>query len=190
MCRHRGHILYSIAIPVIAMLVCCFSACHKEVKLRTDAVSDRASIPALDASEVTTLISDSGITRYRIKARTWKVFDKAVPPYWEFPDGIYLEKFNESLQVEASLQSNYAYYNEEQELWHLVGDVHSVNLEGEEFSTPELFWNQKTERVYSDSSITIKRETSIIQGIGFESNQELTKYTIMNPTGVFPIKEE
>ena len=64
-----------------------------------------------------------------------------------------------------------------------------MNMEGERFETPLLYWDQKTESVYSDSSIVITRENSVIKGIGFRSNQEMTKYTIQRPTGVFPIKE-
>ena len=45
-------------------------------------------------------------------------------------------------------------------------------------------------RVFSDSVIHITREKSIIEGVGFESNEEMSKYTILNPTGVFPIDEE
>ena len=65
-----------------------------------------------------------------------------------------------------------------------------MNADSEFFETPQLFWNQKTERIFSDSNITITRESSIIKGVGFDSNQEMTKYTILNPTGVFPIKDE
>lgn len=180
------HILTSIAILV--MLVC-LTACHKKI-LHTDAITDRAAMPVLDGTEVTTLISDSGVTRYRIKTAKWLVFDKAQPPCWEFPEGIYLERFDEQLNVNAWLQSDYAYYDEPAQLWHLMGNVHAKNLEGEQFDTPELFWNQRTERVYSDSVIVITREASIITGVGFESNQEMTKYTIRKPTGIFPIKED
>ena len=128
-------------------------------------------------------------TRYRIEAETWKIYDKAEPSYWEFPRGIYLEKFNEDMMVEASLRADYAVYKEVEQIWHLVGNVHALNEEQEQFDTPEMFWNQKTERVYSDSSIVITREASIIQGVGFESNQSMTNYVILHPTGFFPIEE-
>lgn len=178
----------SIAIAVMAVLIL-LSGCRREVKLRADAIEDRAAIPVLEAHDVMTLISDSGVTRYRITAERWKMFDKAEPPYWEFERGVYLEKFDEQFTVQASLKADYAHYNEEEQIWHLLGNVHALNLEGEQFDTPELFWNQKTERVYSDSAITIQRETSIIYGVGFESNQEMSKYTILHPTGVFPLKD-
>jgi hypothetical protein len=72
----------------------------------------------------------------------------------------------------------------------LRGNVKALNLEGEQFETPLLFWDQEGQTVYSDSSIVITRETSIIQGVGFTSNETMTEYTILNPTGVFPIDEE
>lgn len=185
----QNHIKQSI-IAFVAVMFCCLISCTHSEKPRVDAITDRAAMPMLMADTVTTLISDSGITRYRIKTVHWEVYDKADPPYWEFPQGIYLEKFDMDLNVEASLQSDYAYYDEQAQIWELDGNVHAVNLEGEEFDTPQLFWNQKTERVYSDSVIRITRETSVITGIGFESNQSMSKYTIRKPQGVFPVKDE
>lgn len=150
----------------------------------------RSQLPVLATDSVSTLISDSGVTRYRIEAPRWLVFDKADTPYQEFPLGIYLEQFDLDLSVQASLQADYAYYDEQAQIWTLRGHVHALNREAEQFDTPELHWNQQTHRVYSDSSIHITREKSIIQGVGFDSNEEMTQYTILNPTGVFPIKEE
>ncbi len=165
-------------------------ACQRhDVRLRADAVSDRAAMPALEAQDVTTLISDSGITRYRIKANKWLIFDKADTPYWEFPAGIYLEKFNADLESDATVEADYAYYNEPAQRWTLRGNVRAVNVDGEQFETPLLYWDQKSESVYSDSSIVITKARSIIKGVGFRSNQEMTNYTILRPTGVFPIEE-
>lgn len=165
------------------------SSCHKEVRLRADAVEDRAGMPALDSRHITTLISDSGVIRYKIVAERWRVFDRAKPPYWEFPNGVYLEQFNNALLVVSSLQADSAYYNRDTQIWRLDGNVHSVNRAGEQFDTPQLFWDQKAERIYSDSAIKITKETSIIYGIGFESNQEMTQYTILKPTGIFPLND-
>ena len=94
------------------------------------------------------------------------------------------------MTVEASLKADYAYYDENAQQWTLRGNVHALNRKGEEFDTPEMKWDQKSHRVYSDTSIHITREKSIITGVGFDSNEEMSKYTILNPTGVFPIKED
>ncbi len=171
------------------MLMSC--ACsHRDVKLRTSAVQDRSLIPVLNSDEVTTLISDSGITRYRITSSKWLIFDKAEPPYWEFPKGIFLEKFDENLEIEETIKADYAHYNDEAHIWQLKGNVHAVNSKGEQFDTPELYWSQDKERIFSDSSIVITKEKSIIYGVGFEADQSMTHYTIHHPTGVIPVKNE
>jgi LPS export ABC transporter protein LptC len=174
---------------MILLMMVIIGCAKKEVRHRASAIEDRKAMPALAGEDVTTLISDSGITRYRIKAKKWLVFDKADTPYWEFPEGIYLEKFNPDLEADATVEADYAFYNEPAQRWMLRGNVLAVNLEGEQFETPLLFWDQQSESIYSDSSIVITREASIIMGVGFRSNQELTKYTILRPTGVFPVKE-
>lgn len=179
-------IIYVILLVLFCMLVGCR---RRDMRLRTEAVSDRAAIPVLEANDVATIISDSGVVRYRIKADKWKIFDKADTPYWEFPDGIYLEKFNLDLEADATVEADYAYYNEPAQRWMLRGNVHAMNLDGEHFETPLLYWDQQTESIYSDSAIVITRESSIVKGVGFRSNQSLTQYTILRPTGVFPLKE-
>lgn len=173
------------------VLAIAFTACHHESDADgSEYTKPRAEMPALSTSDVSTLISDSGVTRYRIEAELWQIYDKAEPPYQEFPAGIYLEQFDENLDVQASLKADYGHYNETEQIWMLRGNVHALNRKGEQFDSPCMYWSQKQKRVYSDTTIKITRETSIIEGVGFESNEEMSKYTILHPTGVFPIKDE
>lgn len=175
---------------VILMLALLFCACGQSSVRQSDRTESRDQTPVAVTENVMTLISDSGITRYRIETPLWLVYDKTTPPFQEFPKGIYLEQFDLDLSVKASLKADYAYYNEEMQIWILKGNVHALNRQGEQFDTPNLNWNQKTHRVYSDSIIHITREKSIITGYGFDSNEEMSEYTILNPTGIFPIDEE
>ena len=178
-----------IASNLVLLAIVLF-ACSPAEEVTHDQVPPRDSLPVLVGDTVTTLISDSGITRYRIETAQWLVYDKTEPTYQEFPKGIYLEQFDEALTVQASLKADYAYYNEPDQHWTLRGNVHAMNRKGEHFDTQELKWDQRMHRVYSDSAIHITREKSIIEGVGFESNEEMSKYTIMHPTGVFPVDEE
>lgn len=174
------------ALVALAVFIC---ACGDKGVKQSDMSQPRKNLAALVTDSVSTLISDSGVTRYRIEAPQWLIFDRTDTPYQEFPEGIYLEQFDTDLKVQASLKADYAYYDENAQQWLLRGNVHALNRKGEEFDTPEMKWDQKTHRVYSDTSIYITRETSIIEGVGFDSNEEMSKYTILNPTGVFPINE-
>ena len=137
---------------------------------------------------VTTFISDSGITRYKIIAEEWCIFDKKEPPYWAFEKGVYLEKFDSLFRIDASIKADTAYYYEKKKLWELRTNVSIRNLKGDKFDTELLFWDEKKEEIYSDKYIRIEQEDKTITGYGFESNQELTEYTIKNTTGIFTVE--
>lgn len=152
--------------------------------------SDPEKSYTMKATQVNTLISDSGITRYRVKAKEWLVFGNAKEPHSYFPEGIYVEKFDTTFHAEASIKADTAYYFDKKGLWRLIGNVEVESLQGERFNTSELFWDQKAEKVYSDKYIRIQQKEQIITGIGFESNQNMTRYRIFNSQGEFPVEEE
>jgi LPS export ABC transporter protein LptC len=187
----KKYILNRSITTAITLVVVLFLSvtCSNDKPDTIAAIVDRSSLPKLHATEITTVISDSGVTRYRISAPIWNVYDKARQPYWEFPLGIHFEKFDANLKVDANIHSQYARFNENEQLWELKGKVRSTNLQGELFETEQLFWNQREERFYSDSLIKITQKSHIITGIGFESNQSMTRYQIRQPQGIFPVEE-
>ena len=155
----------------------------------TDAITNRDSVPIMVTRDVSTYVSDSGVVRYKIITEEWKVFDRLDPSRWTFEKGIYLEKFDNKLAIEAVITADTAYYYDKKELWELRGNVHIENEQDEQFDTQLLFWDQKAKRVYSDQYIRIRQQKRVITGTGFTSNQELTNYTIKQTQGIFPIKE-
>ena len=59
------------------------------------------------------------------------------------------------------------------------------NNEGNILKTSKLFWNNKLQRVSSDAKVRITTPKEDIEGIGFESDQDLKDYTIYKVTGTF-----
>lgn len=176
------------AATVLVAAVCVFTSCSDSDQVVKSNV-DRAKIPSLRALDVHTVISDSGVTRYRMNAEEWYIFDRAEDPYWDFPKGIHLEKFTPDLKVDAELRSKYAIYYDKKRFWELHDSVHAKNLNGEQFECKSLFWDEQKELVYSEDTITIKQANKTIVGKGFTSNQSLTKYEIRNVMGVFPVSD-
>lgn len=170
------------------LLLCSCSGGDKQLG---EAITERDSIPVMDTRGVTTLVSDSGLIRYRIETEEWLVFDRKNPPYWAFEKGVYLEKFDTLFNVEANIKADTAYFYNKQELWKLVGNVHVQNLKGDKFDTDLLYWDQRKQRVYSDRYIRIEQPDfdRVIWGWGFRSNQQMTKYTILKTGGTFYFDE-
>lgn len=164
------------------------SSCSGNDKNLAESITERDSLPSMKSLGVNTLISDSGITRYKIITEEWSIFDKKNPSHWAFEKGVYLEKFDSLLRIDASIQADTAYYYEKEKLWKLMSNVHIRSQRGDKFDTELLFWDEKGKRVYSDKYIRIEQEDKTIEGYGFESNQELTDYVIRNTTGIFTVE--
>lgn len=72
---------------VVVMLLLFSASCSKEHKEVVDVEFDPDKTYTMKATDVSSLISDSGITRYRLKAKEWQIYGKAAEPHWYFPRG-------------------------------------------------------------------------------------------------------
>ncbi len=166
-------------------------SCNKKDESRVDMRFDPEVTPSMITDSVVTLISDSGITRYKLITDSWHIFDKAKEPFWYFPKGFYLERFDENLDIEATILADTAWNFTKKKLWRLKGNVEITNMDGDEFKSDELFWDQDQAKVYSDKFIEIKRGDLELKGFGFTSNQEMTDYEILKPhDGRLPYEEK
>jgi LPS export ABC transporter protein LptC len=179
--------LATVILAVVSSFFCL--SCGNRDKQLGPAVTSRDSTSVVTTLGVDMLISEQGVIRYHVIAEEWKIFDKMDPPFYSMEKGVLLEILDSLMQVESKLVADTAYYLSNDEIWHLIGNVHAENIRNEEFDTPDLFVNNRTSRMYSDSIIHIKQERQIIVGHGFDSNQNLTEYTIRKTEGVFPITE-
>ena len=179
----------TIVFGAIVMLLL-FSSCGGKKKELGEAITERDSLPSMATLGVVTYISDSGVTRYRMEAEEWLMYDRKRPSYWAFEKGVYLEQFDSLFNVDASIKADTAYFYDKQKLWKLMGNVDIKNRKGERFNTELLYWNQATEKVYSDRFIRIEQPDRIITGYGFDSNQQMTIYQIRNMGGIFYVDEE
>ena len=177
---------YGMVLLFIPYLYCCKSP----VAEQPEEDVEKELRPTLHSEDVKTLISDSGVTKYRITAKVWEVFDKTVSPYWYFPEKIYVEKFDSLYNTEASIESDTAYFFSNEKLWRLVGNVEVHNQKDEKFFTEELFWDQKKQKIYSDKFIHIERPERIIEGYGFISDEAMNDYQIINVSGIFDVEDD
>ena len=179
--------LATVILAVVSSFFCL--SCGNKDKQLGPAVTSRDSTSVITTRGVDMYISENGVIRYHVIAEEWKIFDKMKPPFYSMEQGVMLEILDTLMQVESKLVADTAYYMIDDEIWHLKKNVHAENIRNEEFDTPELFVNNRNERMYSDSVIHIKQEKQILVGRGFNSNQSMTEYTIRKTEGIFPITE-
>lgn len=176
------------AFITVAMSFPFFVSCSGEKNEIVEITFDPQTSYTLKKTNLETFLSDSGITRYKMITDTWLIFDKASEPYWYFPDGVYIEKFDTTFRIEASIKADTAHYFQRRNLWRLDGNVDISNMDGVRFETSQLFWDRNQEIIYSDSFIKITEGEEINTGIGFKSNQNMSEYRIFHTTAEFTIE--
>ena len=174
----------------VAVMFLLFPACSGNEQKQDIPATNRDSLPVMRTVGVESFISDSGVIRYKIIAEEWIVYDKLDPSFWAFEKGVYLEQFNEDFTAEATIKADTAYYYDKKKLWELRSNVHIENLKQEKFDTELLFWDEHKQEIYSDKKIRIEQADKVIIGHGFESNQQLTDYTIHNTEGIFYFEDD
>lgn len=164
-------------------------SCKDEVKSVVKHETDPETTPTVVTYDVTSLVSDSGVTKYKITTKLWNIFEEAKEPRWTFPKGLYLEELNDKFRAIATISCDSAIYFKEQQLWRLDGNVNIKNELNEKILTNQILWDQRLHEVYSDSFIHIEKIDRVIEGRGFKSNEQLTDYRLYQVQGIFPIDE-
>ncbi|MBO7301458.1 MAG: LPS export ABC transporter periplasmic protein LptC [Bacteroidaceae bacterium] len=183
-------ILNSTTIVITMIVVLVFHvSCSEKSKNGTIVTEHRDSLAVMSTYNVSTIISDSGRISYKVEAEVWKIFDRRQPPHWAFEKGVYLEKYDKEMYIEATVRCDTAYYYNEQKLWKLIGDVNIINPKGEQFYTDLMYWDQEKEKLYSDSYIKIEQDDQVTEGTGFSANQNLSVWEIKNTKGIYAIEE-
>ncbi len=172
-----------MAIITLAIL----PACRHEKKIDVAASLRPEKMPTMVTTDVSTLISDSGVTQYKIVTPVWYIYDNVDTPYWNFPKGIYLRKYDRKFKVIATIAADSARYFSAERLWRLEGNVEMTKSPRDVFLSERLFWDQGRRKIYSDTFIHIENETHTLEGTGFVSNDRLTVYRVLKPTGIFPV---
>ena len=99
-------------------------------------------------------------------------------PYTEFPKGVKIEQFGPNMQITSIITSDYAQYFEKEEKWIAKNNVVVINQKGDTLKTEELIREGKTGKIYSDKFVKIIGKDQIINGIGFESDQNMANWQI------------
>lgn len=169
-----------------ALTLLAATACREERKVDVGNLDSR-KIPTMRTTNVNTLISDSGIVQYRIVSPLWLMYEDIDTPCWRFPKGLYLRRLDRFQNVIATVAADSAIYFKNQRLWRLDGRVEITRVPKDLFQTEQLFWNERTHMLYTDSFIHIENATHMLEGDGFRSDDQLQKYTVVKPKGIFPL---
>ncbi|GAA4301179.1 LPS export ABC transporter periplasmic protein LptC [Compostibacter hankyongensis] len=108
------------------------------------------------------------------------------PPYMEINNGLRVDFYNDSLQVESILTAKKGYFNEgNNEMW-VKDSVVVINREGRRLDCQDLYWDAKKQQFYTHNPATITSPTEVLYGRnGLTANQDFSSYQILHTSGLF-----
>lgn len=188
--QHKRHTRISplLGVGCFFVLLCALACTSGEVR-PTQKVHTSDSLPFMHSVGVSTLISDSGVIRYHLVAEEWDIYTpKNQAATWKFIKGLLMLRLDEDLNVDLYVQADTAYLHQ-QRLWELRGRVRIRNVQGTRFNTEELFWDLNKHEMWNHAYMTIITPERTLEGTEFRSNEQMTRYSVANSKGDFPVSD-
>lgn len=162
------------------ILLVVFAACENSEEEIQQLTGKRIAVE--EAKQVVSYMSQGGEMRARLTAPVMNRY-QSDSPYLEFPKSLHVDFYNDSLVIESQLNAKYGRYRENEQKVFLRDSVEVFNLKKDTLKCKELWWDQNTQKFYTDKPVEIHQPDKIIFGQGLEADQSFNWYTLTKING-------
>lgn len=170
-----------LAAVVIAALV---SGCGQRPTGTTVSDDPFVSAPSQMATNIVVTFSDSTIVKARLYASVGRVFEQEAKTTMSGPVTVdFFDRDNQ--RPVARLTSDSCVVDDRTKNMTAIGNVRVVSLRRDvTLASSELSWIHSTQRIRTERAVRIETPQERINGVGFESNQDLSSYRLWRVSGV------
>lgn len=173
---------YSFFIVLVYFLTACDSEENSKVLEK-----ETFDGPSIEMDDIILIFTDSTKVKIRLKAKKQLILDNNDK---EFPEGVYIEFFDDEEEVSSKLFADRGFYTKRTNEYKAVGNAILKNIQNNnELSTEELIWLPDKEIVRADNFFTLTEEGNTHTGIGLVSDQNFESYTYSDASGPLNIEE-
>jgi LPS export ABC transporter protein LptC len=183
--RHK----FSFISLLLLVALIPFTSCENDIEVIKSLSGDQL-LPSQSMINAEIIYTDSARLQLRITAPEIHNYSNAAEKYTEFPRGVFAEFFDRAGNVESQLNSKYAIYYTDNELWEAKDSVVVINSEGEILNTDQLYWDERLKIIYSNAFVRITRPQEVIMGEGFEADETFSRWKIKKIQGTIYIQDE
>src|SRR5689334_17219586 len=139
-----------------------------------------------EAKKVESYLSQNGKTKAKLTA-PYMLRYLTDSTYIEFPRSLHVDFFDSTLAVQSTLDALYGKYHEWEKKVFLRDTVIAINkTTGDTLRAPELWWDQRTEKIYTDKPVRIFTKDKVIYGqYGLVASQDFSEYVINDANARF-----
>lgn len=180
------NIIYTISA---VLLVGCFflAACENDPAVIKALTEKKALVEK--GVDIESYMSTGGKMRAKLLAPLMYRY-QADTVYSEFPNTLYVDFYDDSVNVESKLTAMYGKYYETLNKVYLRDSVTVINKAGDTLRCPELWWDQNLKKFFTDRPARLDgKDKHIVGNQGLEATQDLKVIQFKYPTGPIQVKE-
>lgn len=166
------------------------AACSKERVETKNLAVNIDSLYSARMVQLNTLISDSGLIRYRMTATELLIYERPERNEWVFPHGLLLRPYDTISGSKVFIKADSAIRRTQNEEWELIGNVRVQGPNGQRLNTHRLFWLRDSRRLYSKDTTYFFTQGRELRGSHFEATDDLSWYEIYDNRGVIEYEED
>lgn len=174
------------AISMVAM----FFSCTNDTKKVRDFLADK-NLPIAIGENVYHVYKDSGKVTSKLVTPILKDFTNKGHPYNEFPKGIKIVTYDNNGKDSTTITGNYALSYTTTRVSEIKGNVVVHNHSNKRtLETNQLFWDQREKYFFTEDGFRVTSTKDTINGFGFESKQDLSKWLLKDIRGEVEVQKE
>ena len=144
--------------------------------------------PLTIAENINTKYTDSGKLKMNLKSAKMLDFSNRAFAFFEFPIGVDLDFFDDN-NNKSNVIADYALVYNGTDLIDLRGNVVLTTHNNDTLFAEQLYYDQKTEWLFTNQPVRFRTKNEIINGNGFDSNRNFTNAEVLETTGIIYIDE-
>ena len=187
---NKGKVLRTtVFLAVVFVVISCKDVLKGTVEL------NREETPVQEVDDMFIVQTDKGVLKTRVESPAMRKFRNDTTEWDFFPEGVKLFAYDEQGHLETMIRADRARHTKwterkKDELWAAFGNVVIRNLiKKETMETDTLYWNQATEKIYTDCYVRLYSPQGMMQGYGMESDQRGRNAVILNPFNSYGIMD-
>jgi LPS export ABC transporter protein LptC len=165
---------------VILTLLLLISGCAR-VEEPTGKTTGTEKLPDQEIWNGTIEISNDGRLKSVVRAGYIQVFEKK--KLTRLDSGVVVDFYNDLGEHTSVLTSDKAEIDERINLFVARGNVVVTSDSGEVLRTERLYWDKDKKRIRSDTLAVLTTNVDSLRGYNFESDENLTSWSLQQPTG-------
>ena len=172
-----------MTLSILVFIVLLSSGCRRRGEEIGSIEQETLTVPSQEGWNSELVISESGRIQAVVRYGHMLKFDELSRV--TFDEGVEVDFYDIDGNRTSHLTSDRGQYDEDTEDVFGEGHVIVVSDSGLTLHTHALRWNNRGAKIISDTTVMVTTQNQdTLYGVGFESNPDLTHWTIRDPWGI------